>query len=642
MRCLPFWRRFKFRQWQRGELFPGSLEFGNRWNVVMHEKPVAQPERGPGFEYPRTGKGQGSSHPTIIAHVKHRRVIRVGWMIHERDAFAGRGNDRAGIIHPARGFPASLLLIHATLGVANHAAAVAHTDGLGHAHANQAEGRFAKCHVIRAARGEFKVNEQQPFVVREQVDRGATPLIQQWNAVGQPLGGCQHGSFVVAIVELFDPLHHDVPFAAIVPETHAVHIVVGNPDGVVMAVSHRVVRMSHARQRTAGRTDDWKNKRPKFSRFEVKARQLETFPLERNLMVRQGNGLRSGNRFGRRQRDVGGQANAAEPKSKTYKRAGNHEISRAVVQTQANSNFCHEPAVATVLSFDAAPPSCQPEAMQPGSVFHFLRSITSTRRVACALVATTAFGFLVSGCAGSKNAPEWRTLPLIANGKVSPDWIHLGWGGFVVDENALRTECDPRGMGLLVYRKERFGNCQIRVVFKCKDAKSNAGVYVRIADGILEHARRPMAAFDRDATGTPSDASLAKVKAAAEHGDGPWFAVNHGYEVQIQDVNDPFHRTGAIYSLAPATAASRKSPGEWQTLIITLDGDEIIVDLDGQRVTDFDPESPEVPPQKEWYEPKRKPLRPEAGYIGLQNHDPGDVVWFQEVSVRPTPAAGME
>jgi len=273
-----------------------------------------------------------------------------------------------------------------------------------------------------------------------------------------------------------------------------------------------------------------------------------------------------------------------------------------------------------------------------------LRSITSTRRIprAIILVATLVFSFLVFGCAGSKNVSQWRTLPLIANENVSPDWIHLGWGRFVVDDGALRTECDPRGMGLLVYRKERFGNCRIRIVFKCKEAKSNAGVYVRIAGGILEQASRPMAAFDRDATGTPSDESLVKVKAAAEHGDGPWFAVHHGYEVQIQDDNDPFHRSGAIYSLAPATAASSKSLGEWQTMIITLAGDRVYVDLNGQRVTNFDPESPDVPPQKEWYEPKRQPKRPEAGYIGLQNHDPGDVVWFKEVSVGSLPAGGVK
>jgi hypothetical protein len=51
-------------------------------------------------------------------------------------------------------------------------------------------------------------------------------------------------------------------------------------------------------------------------------------------------------------------------------------------------------------------------------------------------------------------------------------------------------------------------------------------------------------------------------------------------------------------------------------------------------VTAFDPAGKDVPRERQWYEPKREPRRPETGYLGLQNHDPGDVVWFKEVSVR--------
>src|SRR5688572_15380757 len=79
----------------------------------------------------------------------------------------------------------------------------------------------------------------------------------------------------------------------------------------------------------------------------------------------------------------------------------------------------------------------------------------------------------------------WRPLPLIRNGAVDKSWAQIGWGGFAVDNDSLRTECDEKGMGLLLYRNERFGDCQIRVVYKCKDAKSNAGVFVRIDDEIL-------------------------------------------------------------------------------------------------------------------------------------------------------------
>jgi hypothetical protein len=233
--------------------------------------------------------------------------------------------------------------------------------------------------------------------------------------------------------------------------------------------------------------------------------------------------------------------------------------------------------------------------------------------------------------------PGWRQLPLISEGKVDASWVHTGWGGFVVDDGALRTDPHPKGLGLLVYKRERFGNCQIRVVFKAKDEKSNAGVYVRIADGIVEQTDKPGAAFDRDGTGKISMESMEKMKESAERDEGPWFAVHHGYEVQIADGGDPSHGTGAIYSLASRTGAAKK-PGEWRTMIITLSGEKILVDLDGKRVTSFDASSPDLPPRKQWHEPKREPKRPLAGYIGLQNHDPGDIVWFKEVCVRALPA----
>jgi hypothetical protein len=121
---------------------------------------------------------------------------------------------------------------------------------------------------------------------------------------------------------------------------------------------------------------------------------------------------------------------------------------------------------------------------------------------------------------------------------------------------------------------------------------------------------------------------------ASEAGIGPWFAVHHGYEVQICDEGDAIHRTGSIYSLAKS-AAPVKKPTEWKTMVITLKGDLVLVDMDGKRITTFDPAGKDIPKERKWYEPKREPKRPEAGYFGLQNHDPGDVVYFKDVSVRP-------
>jgi hypothetical protein len=265
------------------------------------------------------------------------------------------------------------------------------------------------------------------------------------------------------------------------------------------------------------------------------------------------------------------------------------------------------------------------------------------RNAAARLVtaATLSGMFTTLHAAESNTEPEWRPLPLVSHGKVDPNWVQIGWGGFSVDDGALRTEPVGKGLGLLVYRKERLGNCQIRIVYKSKDAKSNAGIYVRMADGILDQVGKPGAAFNRDAAGKISKESMEQVKASAEREEGPWYAVHHGYEVQIADGGDTMHRTGAIYSLAPSSFAS-KNAGEWRTMVITLSGEKIRVDLDGQRVSTFDPKNPDLPPRKQWHEPKREPARPEAGYLGLQNHDPGDVVWFKEVSVRALPAGGAK
>jgi hypothetical protein len=128
---------------------------------------------------------------------------------------------------------------------------------------------------------------------------------------------------------------------------------------------------------------------------------------------------------------------------------------------------------------------------------------------------------------------------------------------------------------------------------------------------------------------------LDRMREASEKEDGAWYAVHHGYEVQIMDSADAGHRTGSLYSLAPASDAPQRPASDWRTMIITLNGTRIAVAVDGQQVSQFDSASKDIPARKNWTEPKREPVRPEAGYIGLQTHDPGDVVSFKEISVRP-------
>jgi hypothetical protein len=201
-----------------------------------------------------------------------------------------------------------------------------------------------------------------------------------------------------------------------------------------------------------------------------------------------------------------------------------------------------------------------------------------------------------SGVGGERE--NWRPL---FNGKDLDGWEHVGPGRFIVEDGLLKTE---GGMGLLWYTRERFGNCILRVVYKVSKEDSNSGVFVRIAD-----------------------------KPAEE-----WFAVHHGYEVQICDNQDDYHRTGAIYSLSPARSRPMNPPGQWNTMEISLAGKNILVSINGTRVTEFDPDGA-VPERKQQWEPERGP-RPETGYIGLQNHedyDPNTHVYFKEVSERPLP-----
>jgi hypothetical protein len=231
---------------------------------------------------------------------------------------------------------------------------------------------------------------------------------------------------------------------------------------------------------------------------------------------------------------------------------------------------------------------------------------------------------------------DWRQVPLIEDGKVAPAWKHAGFGAMKVEGDVLATKSDARGLGVLVYTKEKLGNCQIRLVYRPKDAKSNAGAFIRMDDGILDWIGKDSIAVRRDEQGRLLPGEIEKMREASETENGAWYAVHHGYEVQMCDTGDALHRTGAIYSLAPsAFEPPQEFSDKWRTMIITLDGNTVRVEQDGKLLSTLDPAGNDVPPRKIWHEPRREPARPESGYFGLQTHDPGDVVYFHEVSVRP-------
>jgi hypothetical protein len=194
---------------------------------------------------------------------------------------------------------------------------------------------------------------------------------------------------------------------------------------------------------------------------------------------------------------------------------------------------------------------------------------------------------------GQAQSGDWKEL---FNGKDLSGWEHVGPGGFTVENGLLKPH---GGMGLLWWTRDKVGNSVIRVVFKTEKKHSNSGFFIRIPEKPTE----------------------------------PWMPVYRGYEVQIDNIDDDYHCTGDLYSLTKALARPQKPAGEWNTMEITLDGPRTVVKVNGVKVTDYTEGQP-VPPKKEKYEPDRG-RRPNEGYIGVQNHSAHDIVYFQEVAIRP-------
>ncbi len=197
---------------------------------------------------------------------------------------------------------------------------------------------------------------------------------------------------------------------------------------------------------------------------------------------------------------------------------------------------------------------------------------------------------------------DWKQL---FNGKDLTGWQHVGPGGMTVVDGEIHTH---GGMGLLYWTGGPVGDCVIRVVFRMRDENDNSGVFVRIPTAPTE----------------------------------PWMPVNKGYEVQIDNHperggEDEYHVTGTLYSLTKPLAKPGKPGPEWNTMQITLDGPHTIVEVNGQKVTDYTEGDP-VPPKKLSFEPNRG-RRPDKGWFGLQNHGDHDVVYFKEVAIRSLKSA---
>jgi hypothetical protein len=215
-----------------------------------------------------------------------------------------------------------------------------------------------------------------------------------------------------------------------------------------------------------------------------------------------------------------------------------------------------------------------------GSANPSLTALALARKTALAMVRETIL------------AGETDFVPL-GNGSLA-GWQMAGNGGFMELGGGIIESVG--GIGLLWYTKEQYQDFVLRVDFRLSSASDNSGVFIRFP-------------------------ALGKTDPAND-----WkLAVTDGYEVQIDNTgfnpdsnsfDDPLHRTGAIYTLAPSSAVM-PFVGQWHTYEIEAVGDKLTVRLNGQQVSQL-----------------KNANRTAKGYIGLQNHHAGSAVQFARLRIK--------
>ncbi|MGO3175308.1 MAG: family 16 glycoside hydrolase [Microbacterium gubbeenense] len=180
-------------------------------------------------------------------------------------------------------------------------------------------------------------------------------------------------------------------------------------------------------------------------------------------------------------------------------------------------------------------------------------------------------------------------------------WKLAGPGSFGrMEDCSLRT---IGGMGLLWYAEQEFEEYSLQLDWK-QIGDYNSGIFV----------------------GSP------------EPGDDPWVAVDHGYEIQIDESDEPDRTTGSIYTFQSADRDAvdevLNPVGQWNHYEIVVQGQNIKVLLNGKLVNDFDNTDPE------------RDLS--SGIIGIQNHGGGETVYFRDIQIKeladeaPAPEATVE
>lgn len=104
----------------------------------------------------------------------------------------------------------------------------------------------------------------------------------------------------------------------------------------------------------------------------------------------------------------------------------------------------------------------------------------------------------------------------------------------------------------------------------------------------------------------------------------------HGYEVQINNSGGDWKKTGSLYDIVEIRE-NYVGDDEWFTEYIKVDGDRVIIKVNDIVTVDYtEPENPKR-------EGERVNRILKGGTFAIQAHDPGSVIFFKEIKVRPLP-----
>ncbi len=105
---------------------------------------------------------------------------------------------------------------------------------------------------------------------------------------------------------------------------------------------------------------------------------------------------------------------------------------------------------------------------------------------------------------------------------------------------------------------------------------------------------------------------------------------SQGYEIQVNNSHEDWKRTGSLYGIVDIRETYVKD-NEWYTEYIKVAGKRIIVKINDIVVVDYtEPENP-----KRGDGEKNRVLG--SGTFALQGHDPGSVVFYKDIMVKPLP-----